>query len=49
MKFTKQKLIKLVKEKLLNLGLTEFKDTIRGTQGFFAKKLPNGFYQHKLK
>lgn len=44
MKLTKAKLIKLVKPGLGKLGFTEFKETTEGSQGFFAKKLKNGFY-----
>lgn len=44
MKLTKTKLIKLLKPNLEELGFTEFKDTIIGAQGFFAKKLKNGLY-----
>lgn len=44
MKLSKAKLIKLVKSELENLGFKEFKDSIGGTQGLFAKKMRNGLY-----
>lgn len=44
MKLSKAKLIKLVKPKLESLGFTEFKETTEGSQGFFVKKMDNGFY-----
>ena len=44
MKLRKAKLIKSVKTSLEKLGFTEFKDTISGFQGFFSKRLNNGFY-----
>jgi hypothetical protein len=44
MKFSKSKLIKLIKPSLEKLGFTEFKDSKGGWQGIFCKKLGNGFY-----
>lgn len=44
MKLTKAKLIKLLKPNLEKLGFTEFKETTEGSQGFFVKKVENGFY-----
>ena len=44
MKLTKAKLTSKVKAPLQILGYTYFKESISGAQGFFSKKLENGFY-----
>ncbi|MGF7028210.1 MULTISPECIES: hypothetical protein [Bacteroidota] len=44
MKLTKAKLITKVKAPLATLGYLYFKDSISSAQGFFSKKLENGFY-----
>lgn len=44
MKLTKDKLISRVKISLEKLGYSFFKESITGAQGFFSKKLENGFY-----
>ena len=44
MKLTKAKLIAKVKAPLEKLGYIFFKELISSTQGFFSKKLDNGFY-----
>ncbi|WP_286776784.1 hypothetical protein [Sphingobacterium sp. UBA2074] len=44
MKITKAKLTSKVKAPLEILGYTYFKESISGAQGFFSKKLENGFY-----
>lgn len=44
MKLTKAKLTSKVKAPLEILGYTFFKESISGAQGFFSKKLENGFY-----
>lgn len=44
MKLTKAKLTSKVKAPLEILGYTYFKESISGAQGFFSKKLENGFY-----
>lgn len=44
MKLTKAKLTSKVKAPLAILGYTFFKESISDAQGFFSKKLENGFY-----
>lgn len=44
MKLTKAKLITKVKAPLATLGYLYFKNSISSAQGFFSKKLENGFY-----
>lgn len=44
MKLTKDKLISRVKISVEKLGYSYFKESITGAQGFFSKKLENGFF-----
>lgn len=44
MKLSKSQLIKATKNKILELGYHEIKDTITGANGFFTKSLDNNFY-----
>lgn len=44
MKLSKAKLIKSTKSELERLGFVEFKNTISGAQGFFAKKINLDYY-----
>lgn len=43
-RLTKAKLNTLLRKGLSDLGYTEFKDSISGYQGLYAKKLDNGLY-----